>query len=172
MVVGISPASPKYVKAASGSETVWSRPSDRRWTMRRRQDGFAMLDVLVSLMLLAVTLTAACMTLVQTMRATHDALLTTRAVDLAADLSEQLKRPHRPEDIDTLLTEWRDRVRSTLPVVGIAPEDMASLLPFRDTEDEAAEVAEDSIHLLTLRWRGTRGQAEELRLPVVVVAGT
>ena len=45
-----------------------------------------MLDVLVALLLLAVTLTGACATLVQTLRATHAALLASRATDLAADL--------------------------------------------------------------------------------------
>lgn len=138
--------------------------------MRRRHNGFAMLDVLVALVLLAVTLGAACVTLVQTMRATHDALVATRAVDLASDLSEQLKQAHGPEDIDTLLRAWRERVRGTLPVVGIAPDEVASMVPLGDPEDEAA--APDAIHLLTLRWRSTRGHTEELSLPVVVGAGS
>jgi hypothetical protein len=139
--------------------------------MHRHQEGFAMLDVLVALMLLALTLTAACMTLVQTLRATHDALLATRAVDLAADLSEELKRIQAPGDLDPLLAELRERLRGTLPVAGIAPEDMASLAPFINPDD-AEPLPQDSVRLLTLRWRGARGTVEELQLPVVVAAGS
>lgn len=158
------------VKADPGSDD-YLPEADPEVTMRMRQDGFAMLDVLTALMLLAVTLTVACVTLIQTMRSTHDALLATRAVDLAADLSEALKQAQGPDELEPLVTAWRERVRATLPVAGIAPEEVASVAAVTDSEREAVD-PQDTFHVLTLHWRGARGNVEELILPVVAFAGS
>lgn len=133
--------------------------------------GFAMLDVLIALLLLAVALTGACATLIHTMRSTHDALLATRAVDLAADLSEELKRLPAAMTPGDAVGAWRERVRVTLPVAGLAPEQFASLAiaGIAGTDEPAADGA---LHLVTLRWRSARGELEELNLPVVIPLAT
>src|SRR5690606_24448996 len=120
-----------------------------------------MLDVLIALLLLAVTLTGACATLVHTMRSTHDALLATRAVDLAADLSEELKHLAATMAPEEAVGAWRERVRAALPVAGLAPEQFASLV-IADTAGTGEPGADGALHLVTLRWRSTRGELEEL----------
>lgn len=129
-----------------------------------------MLDVLIALLLLAITLTGACATLIHTMRSTHDALLATRAVDLAADLSEELKQLPATSELEAAVGAWRERVRVALPVAGLAPEQFASLVSAGNAGTEAPE-ADGALHMLTLRWRSTRRELEELHLPVVIPAG-
>lgn len=124
--------------------------------------GFAMLDVLIALLLLAVTLTGACATLVQTMRATHGALLATRAIDLAADLTEELHGAASSTQADAVLAAWRVRAASAIPAAAVDAEEFASLTP-------AVELAEPvpGRYQLTLRWRDTRSDdVRQLSLPV------
>lgn len=133
-----------------------------------RNAGFAMVDVLVAMLLLAVTLTGACATLVQTMRATHAALLATRAVDLAADLSEELRQAASPDETSVLLADWRSRVATALPVAGLAPEQYVSLVPDEPLSEETSEPGVFR-HVLTVRWRDTREDLRELNLPVAMM---
>lgn len=134
-----------------------------------RQSGFAMLDVLVALLLLAVTLTGACSSLIHAMRATQESLFATRAVDLAADLAEEARMAGTTEAADAMLAAWRERVRAALPVTGLEPEQFASLNAAPpDGEDEPAMDAPHQV--LTLRWRGVSGQLEELTLPLAAMA--
>ena len=130
--------------------------------------GFAMLDVLIALLLLAVTLTGACATLIHTMRSTHDALLATRAVDLAADLSEELKHLAATMAPEEAVGAWRERVRAALPVAGLAPDQYVSLVPDAPLTEESTGDGV-SRHVLTLRWRGDQGDLRELKLPVAMV---
>lgn len=132
-----------------------------------RHAGFAMLDVLIALLLLATTLGGACVTLIQTMRSTHSALLTTRAVDLATDLVEEARHIQSTETATALLVAWRARVGETLPVAGLDPEQYAALAPAPMDADGRPGAAAAS-QVLTLRWRGTRGELEELSLPMTV----
>jgi Tfp pilus assembly protein PilV len=97
--------------------------------LQKRNAGLAMLDVLVALLLLALTLTGACVTLVQAMRASHGALLATRAADLAADLTEDLQTARSPAQADALMAAWRRRVALDLPVADMEPGEFASLRP-------------------------------------------
>lgn len=133
-----------------------------------RNAGFAMIDVLVAMLLLAVALTGACATLVQTMRATHAALLATRAVDLAADLSEELRQAASLDETRVLLADWRSRVATALPVAGLAPDQYVSLVPDAPLTEESTGDGV-SRHVLTLRWRGDQGDLRELKLPVAMV---
>lgn len=133
-----------------------------------RHAGFAMIDVLVALLLLAVTLTGACATLVQTMRATHGALLATRAVDLAADLTEELHDATSVAEADALLTAWRARVSATLPVAGMEQDEFATLIAVAPAEGSAATADVPHHFELRLRWReGVDRAQRELALPVV-----
>lgn len=130
-----------------------------------RSAGFAMLDVLVALLLLAMVLTGTCVVLIQTLRATSDALLATRAVDLAADFTEDLHGVTSAEQADALLAAWRARVATLLPVAGMTPEDFASLTPTPPvTAGDTEPVVE--IFELRLRWRAARNETRELILPV------
>jgi hypothetical protein len=124
-----------------------------------------MLDALVALLLLAMVLTGTCVTLIHTMRATGAALLATRAVDLAADFTEDLRGATTVAQADTLLVTWRARVATLLPVSGMEPEEFASLAPA-----PAAPTGETGFavgnYLVTLRWRVAQSETRELRLPV------
>lgn len=128
-----------------------------------------MLDVLVALLLLAVTLTGACATLVQTLRATHAALLATRATDLAADLTEDLRGVQSDEQARSVLATWQTRIAAILPVAGMDQDEIVSLvaMPSGDFPGTAPAV----VHELTLRWRDATGSGtRQLRLPVPALA--
>ncbi len=71
----------------------------------RHNTGFAMVDALVALLLFALVLLAAIAALIQGMRATHAAVLTGHAVDLAADLLEQ--RRALPDGADSRDPCWQ-----------------------------------------------------------------
>jgi hypothetical protein len=136
---------------------------------QRCHAGFAMLDVLVALLLLAVTLTGACATLVQTMRATHGALLATQAVDLAADLIEELHDATSATQVDALLAAWRARVSASLPVAGMEPDEFAALALPVGAEEPATATGNVQRRELRLRWRDVRaGGVRQLTLPVAI----
>jgi hypothetical protein len=139
-----------------------------RAAARARPAGFAMVDVLVALVLLAFALAGACATLIQAMRATHGALLTMRAVDLAADLTEALRDVTLVTQAEALLPAWRERVRAALPVAGMTPGEYAALEPVARVEDGAAHPP-TAIHEVVLRWIASAdGARRELRIPVAL----
>nr|PZN63946.1 MAG: hypothetical protein DIU62_10460 [Pseudomonadota bacterium] len=132
----------------------------------RRPCGFALIDALVALLLLAVTLAGACTTLIHTMRATHEALLVTRAVDLAADLAEELQDATSATQVGEALESWRSRIPTVLPTTGMAPGEIASLTRPQPPEGSGARAG---VLELTLRWHGPPGrEAGELRLPLLL----
>lgn len=130
-----------------------------------------MIDVLIALLLLAVTLAGACATLVRATRAAHQALLTTRAVDMAADLAEALEQPDRAGRPEELLAEWRSRIATALPTMGMAPEQVVSLAPLAPADESGAWV--EGVLELVLRWHGGPAQPPgEVRLPVMPDSAT
>lgn len=134
-----------------------------------RGRGFAMIDVLVALLLLAVALGGACASLIHTMRTTHGALLMTRAVDLAADLAEELREVTSEAQVEPVLAAWRERVGATLPVAGLEPAQFAAVETLPQDEDPPVDAASIR-HELTLRWHAaSHGGLHELRLPLVLV---
>lgn len=131
-----------------------------------RQTGFAMFDVLVAMLLLAISLTGACLSLVHTMRTTHAALLATRAVDLATDLSEQLRHAGSATQVAALLVAARARIATVLPVAGLEPEQMLRLESLPPPAEAEAAMPSGGAQLV-LRWRAAGGPApHELRLPL------
>lgn len=125
-----------------------------------------MIDVLVALLLLAVSLAGACATLIQTMRATHGALLTTRAVDLAADLTEELRGATSVTEAGMMVEAWRGRVRAILPVRGLAPQIFAELAPVPAQEGQTGGAPQR--FELTLRWHDSPGTGlRDIHLPVI-----
>jgi type II secretory pathway pseudopilin PulG len=132
---------------------------------QERQAGFAMFDVLVAVLLLAIALTGACLSLVHTMRASHAALLATRAVDLATDLSEQLRHAGSAAQAASLLAASRMHIAAVLPVAGMDPADIAQLQPLAQA-DLPAPGAAGGLQLV-LRWRQAGAASpRELRLPL------
>lgn len=133
--------------------------------VQRRESGLAMLDVLVALLLLALALTGACVTLIQAMRASQDALLATRAADLVADFTEDLRHARSQAQAEHLLAGWRARVATALPVAGMEPVAYASLesVPLAPAGEVAAVVR---AYALRLRWRAAHGEIRELEIPI------
>jgi Tfp pilus assembly protein PilV len=82
---------------------------------RLSSTGFALIDALVALVLFAVVLLSAMAALLKGMHAMHDAALTGRAVDLAADLLEARRAQAQGADLQPLLDTWNARIQSTLP---------------------------------------------------------
>ncbi len=80
-----------------------------------RSAGFAMIDSLVALLLFALVLLGAIAVLIQGMRATHAAVLTSRAVDLAADFLEERRALPPGAEVEPLFTAWHERLREALP---------------------------------------------------------
>lgn len=131
-----------------------------------RQAGLAMPDVLLAILLLAMGMAGACAGLIRTLQSTHDALLATRAVDLATDLAEQLQFAGSAADVESAFTSWRTAVAATLPVAGMAPDAVATLLP--SVPHPSSGMAVSGGYELTLHWR-VRGESrlQVLRFPVV-----
>lgn len=77
--------------------------------------GFALIDALLALLLFALVLLAAIAALLQGMRATHAAVLTGRAVDLAADFLEQRHALPPGAPVEPLLADWNQRLGADLP---------------------------------------------------------
>jgi Tfp pilus assembly protein PilV len=81
----------------------------------RHITGFALIDSLVALLLFALVLLGAIAVLIQGMRATHAAVLTSRAVDLAADFLEERRALAPGAEVEPLFTAWNERLREVLP---------------------------------------------------------
>jgi Tfp pilus assembly protein PilV len=81
----------------------------------RQLTGFALIDALAALLLFAVVLLAAMGALLRSMHATHEAVLTGRAVDLAADFLEQRRALPAGAAVAPLADAWIKRLRSELP---------------------------------------------------------
>lgn len=77
--------------------------------------GFALLETLIALLLFAMGLLGACSALTASLRATHRALLASRAVDLAADYVEDLHAAAADADLDLLLATAQQQARTSLP---------------------------------------------------------
>lgn len=123
-----------------------------------RTAGFGLVDALVALALLAMTLLGACGALHFAMRAIHAAAWQARAVDLVADLDEDLQHADRAQPLATRLESWRARLRHDLPVAEIAATDARDLA-----------VAETAITWLDLRvaWQAAPGSPRQtLQLPL------
>jgi Tfp pilus assembly protein PilV len=94
-------------------------------SQHRTSTGFALIDALVALLLFAVVLLAAIAALLSSMHATHEAVLTGRAVDLAADFLEERRALPAGTADGPLLAAWIERTQSELPA---AARDTASRL--------------------------------------------
>lgn len=99
--------------------------------------GFALLETLAALLLFAMGLLAACATLAASLRASHQALLASRAVDLAANHVEDLHAAPAGADLEALLATARQEAASLpAPASDMALELMrlGSLFQVHDAE--------------------------------------
>jgi len=134
-----------------------ARHRHTRTTIRRSAAGFGLVDALVALALLAVTLLGACGSLHFGLRATRAATWQARAVDLLADLEEELQGVDSAQPAAARLDAWRARVQHDLPAGAVSAMDPRELT-----------IGESGIHWLDLRlaWNGMPGSpGETLQLP-------
>jgi hypothetical protein len=127
-------------------------------TSTRGNQGFGLIDALVALTLLAVTLLGACGSLHFALRATRAAAWQARAVDLVADLDEDLQHLDPALPLATRIASWRARLQRDLPAAEVAALDSRSFV-----------VGERGINWLDLRlnWNGAPGQRRHaLSLPL------
>lgn len=126
--------------------------------VHHRRRGFGLVDALVGLALLAVTLLGACGSMHYALRATRSAAWQARAVDLIADLGEDLQHVDPALPAATRLESWRARLQQDLPAGEIASLEPRSLV--------AGDVAINWFDL-RLAWNGTPGRPREtLQLPL------
>jgi hypothetical protein len=122
--------------------------------------GFGLIDALVALTLLAVCLLGIGGGVHYALRSTQAALLQTQAVDLIADLSEDLHSVEASE-VPSLLSEWRARVRRNLPARNFAPP--------RITRIDLGQQGQASLAWVNveMQWNGPSGVRDgALSLPV------
>jgi type II secretory pathway pseudopilin PulG len=81
-----------------------------------RTAGFGLIDSLVALLLLALAVLAVLLALLQSIRGTHDAALQTRAVDLVADVAEDVQSARSPVEVAGVVRDWQERVPASLPI--------------------------------------------------------
>jgi type II secretory pathway component PulJ len=125
---------------------------------RQRHRGFGLVDALVALSLLAITLLGACGSLHFALQATRSAAWQARAVDLIADLDEDLQHADAAVPFATHLDAWRTRLQQALPVATLAALDARNL-----------PVGAQNVGWLDLRitWSGMQGPARAaLQLPL------
>lgn len=120
--------------------------------------GFGLIDALVALALLAVTLLGACGSLHFAMRANRAAAWQSQAVDLVADLDEDLQQSGTAGSQAAQLETWRLRLQRDLPAAQVAG------LQARRVAAGAASI--DWIDV-TLAWNATPGMRRQtLEVPL------
>jgi Tfp pilus assembly protein PilV len=125
----------------------------------KRERGFGLIDTLIALTLLAVSLLGISGGVNHALRTAHATLLQTRAIDLVADLAEDLHSVS-PEQAPALLADWRTRVRQSLPTRDFDPPQLARVQLARGD----SQVSWFDVHM---GWKGLSGARDgALRLPV------
>lgn len=89
-----------------------------------RERGFGLIDTLIALTLLAVSLLGISGGVQYALRTTHATLLQTQAIDLVADLAEDLHAVNA-EQVPALLSDWQSRVQQALPTRDFEPPQLA-----------------------------------------------
>jgi type II secretory pathway pseudopilin PulG len=84
--------------------------------MSRPADGFALVETVVAMLLLAVGLFGAAASLIRGQVEVRATLLATRAADLAADLAEQLRTGAPDSSAELRLGQWQRTVGAMLTV--------------------------------------------------------
>jgi hypothetical protein len=135
-----------------------ARQPHTRGSIQRSTAGFGLVDALVALALLAVTLLGACGALHFALRATRAASWQARAVDLLADLDEDLQRADPAQPAAARLETWRARVQQVLPAGAVSAMDARALV-----------IGESGVRWFDVRlaWNGMPGSpGESLQLPL------
>jgi type IV pilus assembly protein PilV len=134
---------------------------------REESAGFALMETLVALLLLALGLFGAASTMIRGQAELRATLLATRAADLAGDLAEQLRANGALATRDLLLPPWQQSVRDTLSTA--SAEGAAEGL----LEAVAATGALPTSHTIRVRWYDPALRSpRRLELPIVLSPGT
>jgi Tfp pilus assembly protein PilV len=102
------------------ARSISSMPTPHALHRLAENAGFGLIDTLIALTLLAVSLLGVSGGVHYALRATHATLLQTQAVDLIADLTEDLHWVNA-DDLPALLSGWQVRVQQALPARDFAP---------------------------------------------------
>jgi hypothetical protein len=89
-------------------------------SQRLQHRGFGLIDTLIALTLLAISLLGISGGVHYALRTAHATLLQTQAIDLVADLAEDLHSV-APDEVHALLSGWRARVQQSLPARDFDP---------------------------------------------------
>lgn len=122
--------------------------------------GFGLIDTLVALTLLAICLLGISGGVHFALRTTQATLRQTQAVDLVADLTEDLHAV-APDEASASVADWQARVRELLP-----PRDFE---PPRLTLNHLERIGSDTLPWIEVEmpWKGLTGKREgSLLLPV------
>ena len=89
-------------------------------SQRLHHGGFGLIDTLIALTLLAISLLGISGGVHYALRTAHATLLQTQAIDLVADLAEDLHSV-APDQVHALLAGWQARVQQSLPARDFDP---------------------------------------------------
>lgn len=113
-------------------------PSMERNPCQRRLSGFALIEALVALLLLAVAVVGAVRAMVESLAGQHGVLLRVQAADLAGDLAEALRSAPDDATAAAEIRSWQSTVARRLPagegriLAGAAPNAFSIRLNWRD----------------------------------------
>jgi Tfp pilus assembly protein PilV len=85
-------------------------------TTRHRHNGAALAELMVSLLLLAVSVVGLLASLVHSQRVSVSARLQVQATNLLQDLTESLTASEVADDMRTAFNQWRERASQELPL--------------------------------------------------------
>jgi Tfp pilus assembly protein PilV len=126
-----------------------------------RAAGFALMEALLALLLLAVAVGGAGSALVESLAGQRSAQLRTRAADLAADMAEALRATPDAASLQTEIALWQALVQQQLP--GGASQVLVRPQP--SATREAMPAGFD----IQLQWRDGRMAAPaQLQLPIAL----
>jgi hypothetical protein len=125
-----------------------------------RHRGFGLIDTLIALTLLAVSLLGISGGVQYALRTSHATLLQTQAIDLVADLAEDLHSV-KPEQVPALLVDWQSRARQSLPARDFEPPQLSRAQLARGDAEPIAWLD------VQMGWKSLSGAHDgALRLPV------
>jgi Tfp pilus assembly protein PilV len=127
---------------------------------RLHHGGFGLIDTLIALTLLAISLLGISGGVHYALRTAHATLLQTQAIDLVADLAEDLHSV-APDQVHALLSGWQARVQLSLPTRDFDPPRVARAELARGDAEPMAWFDVD------IGWKGVSGAPDgSLLLPV------
>lgn len=142
-------------------------PVVRQPAVRDHSAGFALVETLIALVLLALGLFGAASTMIRGRAELRATLLATQAADLAGDLAEQLRASAGATARERLIPAWQASVRDVLSTASAEGVAEGAL------EGTAAAGGLPASHAIRIRWWDPALRApRRLELPIVLSPGT